>query len=52
MHVQVIPRYKEKKGFENRELVDKTYGQPVTYTAEKEDIEYIEKMTKALKRWC
>jgi len=52
LHVHIIPRYKEKKDFEGREFEDKTYGQPVTYTAEKEKIEYIEKMTELLKRSC
>ena len=41
LHVHVIPRYKDKKLFENREFVDKSYGQPVVYSTKQETQEFL-----------
>lgn len=43
-HFLVLPRYKEPREFKGKRYKDKTFGQPITYTKEKEN----EKIRKEL----
>lgn len=48
LHVHVLPRYKEKREFNKRIFIDKTFGQPVIYTSELESEKFIKDLTNFL----
>lgn len=49
LHINVIPRYREKRKFFGRVFVDRTFGQPVIYNPKQEDRDFLKSMTETLK---
>lgn len=47
-HFLILPRYKKLREFSGKKYEDRTYGQPITYTREKEDENIRKELTTLL----
>lgn len=48
LHLHIIPRYKKQRIFKKRIFADKTFGQPVKYTAKLENEDFMRDLTTLL----